>query len=75
MGASIDNIRICDCVCKCDPVIVEYKCLMKHKDTDPKEAFLSPEIAGCVVGKKLQLESRIFLSSADANVCSWSKGM
>ena len=58
MGASIDNIRSCDCVCRCDPVIVEYKCPMKHKDTDPKEAFLSPEIGGCVVGNKLQLQRK-----------------
>ena len=54
----IDNIRSCECACECKPVIVEYKCPMSHKDKDPKEAFLTPEIGGCVVGNTLKLERK-----------------
>lgn len=58
MRASIENIRSCECVSECEPVIVEYKCSMNHKDGDAKKAFISPEIGGCVVVNRLQLERK-----------------
>jgi hypothetical protein len=46
VGASLDNIRRCRCSTNCPPVVVEYKCPWKHRDLDPKEAFLTQEIGG-----------------------------
>ena len=38
--------------------MVEYKCPWKHKDLDPKEAFLKPEIGGVKVGKTFSLSTK-----------------
>ncbi len=46
VGASLDNIRRCRCSTNCPPVVVEYKRPWKHRDLDPKEAFLTQEIGG-----------------------------
>ena len=46
LGASLDNIRRCDCSTGCQDVVVEYKCPWKHKDEHPKNAFLSKEVGG-----------------------------
>ena len=46
LGASPDNITSCKCMPPCNNVVVEYKCPWSHKDLDPKEAFLQPEIGG-----------------------------
>jgi hypothetical protein len=35
-GASVDNIRSCECACECKDVLVEYKCPWVHRDLDPK---------------------------------------
>ena len=56
MGTSIDDIR--RCACECEPVIVEYKCPMKQKDENAKEAFLSPEIDGCLLGDTFHLDRK-----------------
>lgn len=57
MGAIIDS-RSCECASECKPVIVEYKCPMLHRDLDPKEAFLTAEIGGCMVVNKLQVKQK-----------------
>ncbi|XP_028410221.1 uncharacterized protein LOC114532826, partial [Dendronephthya gigantea] len=46
LGASLDNIKTCQCSSNCPDVVVEYKCPWKHKDMHPKKAFLTPEIGG-----------------------------
>ena len=46
IGASPDNITSCKCTPLCERILVEYKCPWSHKDLDPKEAFLQPEIGG-----------------------------
>ena len=56
MGASVDDVRSCECAQNCDQVIVEYKCPWLHKELDPKEAFLTKEIGGQRIGNKLQLK-------------------
>ena len=55
LGASLDNIRQCQCSDHCPPVIVEYKCPWKHRDLQPKEAFLTKEIGGVKVGEDFKL--------------------
>ena len=57
VGTSVDNIRSCDCACKCKDVVVEYKCPWVHRDLDPKEAFLTKEIGGVKLGKKDSLKA------------------
>ena len=54
MGASVDNIRSCECTCECKDVLVEYKWV--HRDLDPKEAFLTKEIGGVKVGQRDMLK-------------------
>ena len=56
IGASVDDVRSCECVQNCDRVIVEYKCPWLHKELSPKEAFLTKEIGGQQIGNKLQLK-------------------
>ncbi len=56
MGASVDDVRSCECVDNCNKVIVEYKCPWLHRDLDPKKAFLTKEIGGHEIGNKLQLK-------------------
>lgn len=46
LGASPDNVTTCRCNPPCSSVVVEYKCPWVHRDSDPKEAFLTPEIGG-----------------------------
>ena len=46
LGGSPDNITRCKCMPPCKSVVVEYKCPWSHKNRDPKEAFLQPEIGG-----------------------------
>ena len=46
LGASPDNIATCKCKPPCKSVVVEYKCPWLHKDLEPKQAFLKPEIGG-----------------------------
>ena len=46
LGASVDNIQQCQCSDGCPNKVGEYKCPWKHRDLHPKEAFLTPEIAG-----------------------------
>ncbi|XP_028413529.1 uncharacterized protein LOC114536365 [Dendronephthya gigantea] len=46
LGASLDNIKTCQCASNCPDVVVEYKCPWKHKDMHPKKTFLTPEIGG-----------------------------
>ncbi len=62
LGAGPDNITSCKCTPECDSVAVEYKCPWSHKDLDPKEAFLKPEIGGAWQDDKffLQEKSRYF---------------
>jgi hypothetical protein len=56
MGASVDDIRSCECADNCQNVIVEYKCPWLHRDLDPKEAFLTKEIGGCEIGNTFRLK-------------------
>ena len=58
LGASLDNIRQCECSLDCPNVVVEYKCPWKHRDLDPKEAFLKAEIGGVKVGKTFSLSTK-----------------
>lgn len=58
LGASLDNIRHCECSSNCPNVVVEYKCPWKHRDLDPKEAFLKAEIGGVKVGKTFSLSTK-----------------
>ena len=51
IGASPDNVTKCKCKPLCDSVVVEFKCPWSHKDLDPKEAFLKPEIGGMLDDK------------------------
>ena len=55
MGASADNIRICECARDCKDTLVEYKCPWVHRNIDPKEAFLTKEIGGVKVDNVEQL--------------------
>ena len=57
LGASPDNITKCKCTPKCKSVVVEFKCPWSHKDADPKEAFLQPEIGGLLANGKFALKS------------------
>lgn len=55
LGASLDNIRTCQCSTNCPDVVVEYKSPWKHMDLHPKQAFLTSEIGGIEVDKTLYL--------------------
>jgi hypothetical protein len=46
LGASVDDLRHCECEKGCPIAVVEYKCPWKHRDITPKEAFLTPEVGG-----------------------------
>lgn len=46
LGASVDNIRSCECADNCPKITIEYKCPWKHRHLNPKEAFLTPEVGG-----------------------------
>jgi hypothetical protein len=46
LGASPDNITSCKRKPPCKSVVVEYKFPWLHKNLEPKEAFLKPEIGG-----------------------------
>lgn len=54
-GASLDNIRRCNCSTGCQDVVVEYKCPWKHHDKHPKTAFLSMEVGGVLKDNRLSL--------------------
>ena len=55
LGASLDNIRRCNCSTGCQDVVVEYKCPWKHHDKHPKTAFLSKEVGGVLKDNRLSL--------------------
>ena len=55
IGASLDNIRSCQCSTGCPDVVVEYKCPWKHQDKHPKDAFITPEVGGVKKGNVLAL--------------------
>ena len=55
LGASVDNIQKCQCSDGCPFKVVEYKCPWKHRDLDPKQAFLTPEIGGIKNGNEFSL--------------------
>lgn len=57
LGASVDNVRSCECSSDCKEVVVEYKCPWTHRLSDAKEAFLSPEIGGMQVAGHFQLKT------------------
>ena len=44
MGASVDDLRSCECSSKCGNAVVEYKCPWVHRNNDPKEAFVSQQV-------------------------------
>ena len=50
LGASVDNIQKCQCSDGCPVKGIEYKCPWKHRDLQPKQAFLTPEIGGIQKG-------------------------
>ena len=58
LGASLDNIRHCECSTNCPNVVVEYKCPWKYRDLDPNEAFLKAEVGGIEVDKTLLLSTK-----------------
>ena len=55
IGASLDNIRCCQCSTGCPDVVVKYKCPWKHQDKHPKDAFITPEVGGVKKGNVLAL--------------------
>lgn len=57
LGASLDNVRKCQCSTDCPDVAVEYKCPWKHQDKHPKDAFLTPQIGGVVIDNSLTLST------------------
>ena len=57
LGASVDNIQKCQCSDGCPVRVVEYKCPWKHRDLNPEQAFLTPEIGGIQSGYKVALKS------------------
>ena len=57
LGASLDNIQKCQCSTDCPDRVIEYKCPWKHRDLDPKQAFLTPEIGGIKNGNSFALKS------------------
>ena len=57
LGASVDNVRSCECVSDCNKVVVEYKCPWTLRHSDAKEAFLSPDIGGVQVEGRFQLKT------------------
>ena len=73
MGASVDNIRSCECACKCKDVVVEYKCPWVHRNLDPKEAFVTKEIGGVKLGEKYSLKpnSKYYYQVQNGIVCEW----
>ncbi|CAB3988835.1 Carboxypeptidase D [Paramuricea clavata] len=58
LGASVDNIRNCKCSPDCGITVVEYKCPWVHRNSDPKEAFLSKEIGGIFTGDSYHLQNK-----------------
>ena len=56
LGASVDNVRGCECVSSCKQVVVEYKFPWVHRYRDAKEAFLSQEVGGIQVSEHFQLK-------------------
>ncbi|CAB4005783.1 Carboxypeptidase D [Paramuricea clavata] len=58
LGASVDNIRSCKCSTDCGITVVEYKCPWVHRNSDPKEAFLSKEIGGIFTGDSYHLQNK-----------------
>ncbi len=52
----MDDIRSCKCSPNCGIVVVEYKCPWVHKNSDPKEAFISKQIGGKLDGNSYSLE-------------------
>ena len=57
LGASLDNIQKFQCSDGCPDTVTELKCPWKHRDLDPKEAFLTPEIGGIQNENELALKS------------------
>ena len=57
LGASVDNVRSCECVSDCNKVVVKYKCPWTLRHSDAKEAFLSPDIGGVQVEGRFQLKT------------------
>ena len=58
LGASPDNITNCMCTPPCASIVIEYKCPWSHKELDPKEAFLQPEIGGMSLNDKFFLKEK-----------------
>ena len=56
LGASVDDLRHCECEKGCSVTVVEYKCPWKHRDIQPKEAFLTPEVGGIQKGNNFMLK-------------------
>lgn len=56
MGASIDDLRSCECARICGNAVVEYKCPWVHRNNDPKEAFVSNEVGGYLIGNSYHLK-------------------
>lgn len=56
IGASVDNIRTCECEEECPAAVVEYKCPWKHRELPPKEAFLTAEVGGQQLGDTFSLK-------------------
>ena len=44
IGASVDDLRSCECSCKCGNVVVECKCHWVHRNNDPKDEFVSQQV-------------------------------
>ena len=45
LGASVDNVRTCECVSNCKNVVVEYKCPWKNRYSDAiKKHFLAKKL-------------------------------
>ena len=57
LGASLDNIQKCQCSDGCSDTVTEFKCPWKHRDLDPKEPSVTPEIGGIQNGNELALKS------------------
>ena len=72
-GASVDNIRSCECACECKDVLVEYKCPWVHRDLDPKEALLTKEIGDVKLGKKDHLKATTKSTSFTGSSLLWRK--
>ena len=57
LGASLDNIQKCQRSNGCPDTVIEYKCHWKHRDLDPKQAFLTLKIGGIKNGNAFALKS------------------